>query len=375
LGEFLHISRRKPRQSPMRMRRQALVPATAAGGPSAEAFPGTPMPDPQGTKERALSGSLSLLLHAAVIGAIIGLAALTPEETIEQLIEVVRLPDQPSNDEPAPAPRVIAESSGRLAPAPMALAPQVVNPAVIQRRAPTVSAQQIQVDAVSPVQAPKAVQRRAVAVTQARAYQSPIVASPTQINVQSTAPAISGPVEFQAPVGTTSGPRQVVTTGNTVGAGAAGSLGTGSSVRGGLASDRDVFGGKTGARASVNTAVGSGGGRGAGGTGSGTGGVSYEDCVGRSEVQAYLGGIKNRVLGRWTTVGVSGTHRVTMRFSLDRAGSASRVEVVNAANPQVGDSAVNAMRSASPFAAMPDRVACLANFPLTGTFTLSSVAN
>ena len=54
---------------------------------------------------------------------------------------------------------------------------------------------------------------------------------------------------------------------------------------------------------------------------------------------------------------------------------ASRVQVVSAANPSVGDSAVSAMRSASPFNAMSDRVACLAKFPLTGTFTLSSVAN
>ena len=39
---------------------------------------------------------------------------------------------------------------------------------------------------------------------------------------------------------------------------------------------------------------------------------------------------------------------------------------------QVGDSVVAAMRSASPFDQMSDRVRCLANTSLVGTFTLTT---
>jgi TonB family protein len=257
----------------------------------------------------------------------------------------------------------------------MAIAPMVVNPAVIQNRAQNVQAQQVQVAALAPVQAPSQIERpTALPIPQATAYQSPIqvpTAQPLDVNAASA--ALTGPVEIAAPVGTISGPKQVVTSGDTVGTGGPQSLGSGSSVREGIGSDRDVLGGKTGERASVSSEVGTIGGRGTGGSGTGPGGVSYEDCLARAEVKMYIERVKDRTVSRWIAPGVTGTHKVTLRFRLDPSGAASQVKVIQAGSSAVGDSAVEAMRAAAPFDQMSDRVRCLANHTLTGTFTLEDV--
>ena len=72
---------------------------------------------------------------------------------------------------------------------------------------------------IQPVQAPQQIAPiQAPEVAQVRAYQSPIVANTAAPRVVDTAaPQLSGPMDFQAPTGTLAGPRQVVTGGNTVG--------------------------------------------------------------------------------------------------------------------------------------------------------------
>ena len=133
----------------------------------------------------------------------------------------------------------------------MALAPQIVNPTVIQQRAPDLQAQAVQVAEIAPVQAPREIAPiQAPQVEAVRAFQSPVAVTATAVKIDTKAPALSGPVEFQAPAGTLAGPRQVVTGGNTVGIADPTALGTGSSVREGIGSDRDVLGAKTGERAS-----------------------------------------------------------------------------------------------------------------------------
>jgi hypothetical protein len=67
-------------------------------------------------------------------------------------------------------------------------------------------------------------------------------------------------------------------------------------------------------------------------------------------------------------------YRVSLSFRLDPSGSASEVNFVSADNPAVGASAVEAMRAASPFDQMSDRVRCLAGDRLTATFTLENLA-
>jgi hypothetical protein len=81
------------------------------------------------------------------------------------------------------------------------------------------------------------------------------------------------------------------------------------------------------------------------------------------------------MLDRWALPPeVPGNQSVQLRFVLDPAGTASRVELVAAPQPRLGQSAVEALRAASPFDHMPDRVRCLAGGPLIGTFRNPSVA-
>jgi hypothetical protein len=222
---------------------------------------------------------------------------------------------------------------------------------------------------IAPIPAPE--------VAQVRTYQSPIAASTAAPRVIDTAtPQLSGPVDLQAPTGTLSGPRQVVTGGSSVGVADPTALGTGSSVQEGIASDRDVLGGKTGERASVNTAVGPGGGRGSGGDGTGPGGISFDQCMALPEVQAYLARLKDRVMSRWRSAPNvrEGSYQVTLRFRLDPSGSASEVEFRGATNDAVGRSAAEAMRAASPFDQMTGATRCLAGNAFNLIFKLDSFA-
>jgi hypothetical protein len=360
------------------MQRHRFVETRVAATASAVPFPGTPMPEPAGARERLVSGGASLLLHGALILALVLVANVAREEIQEQIIEVTRVTE--TRDEPAPRPRAIAESMmPRLAPAAMAVAPQIVNPTVIQPRIANVPAP-VHVAELQQIQAPRDIAAPTLQpVPQASALPSPI-ALPTnapRVVDTSNAPSLSGPVDYQAPVGTSSGPRQVVNTGDSFGVADPTALGTGSSVRDGIASDRDVHGGKTGDRAAVNVAVGANGGRGTGGTGDGLGGVPQQDCIARPEVKAYIAHIKERMFSRWRqapTGLADGVYRVSLSFRLDPSGSASEVDFVSADNPAVGASAVEAMRAASPFDQMSDRVRCLAGDRLTATFTLENLA-
>ena len=370
------IVKRRPRRLSA-MQRHRFIEARVTAATSSVAFPGAPMPEPAGARERLLSSGVSILLHLGLALLFVMLAQLAKEEIVEQVIEVTRV-NEPSQEEPAPRPRAVAESSARFAPAPMAVAPQIFNPTVIQPRIADVQAAQVQVADIQPVQAPRQIAPiQAPEVAQVRQFQSPIAASATAPRVVDTAaPQISGPVDFKAPTGTLAGPRQVVTGGNTVGIADPTALGTGSSVEEGIASDRDVLGGPTGDRASVNTAVGPGGGRGTGGDGTGPGGLSLDQCMALPEVSAYLNRLKDRVMSRWRSTPSlpDGSYEVTLRFRLDPSGSASGVEFRGAANDAVGRSAADAMRAASPFDQMTGRVRCLAGNAFNLKFKLDTFA-
>jgi hypothetical protein len=325
---------------------------------------------------------VSLLLHGGLLAALALATWLAPVEEIEEIIKLERVQDvsepQPRKEEPAARPRVVAErASPVFDPAAMAVAPRVVNPVVVQQKAPAVTAQKVEVENLGVVTAPTEIARAApVVVEQARTYQSiaPVVTAP--VAVEGVAPAMRGPVEAVAPVGVTSGPRQVASAGGNVGIADARALGSGSSVKEGIVTGRDVHGAKTGARADVHWAVGSGNLRGTGdGNGTGAGNVPLEDCMARPEVRAYMERVRTRMLDRWALPPeVPGNQSVQLRFVLDPAGTASRVELVAAPQARLGQSAVEALRAASPFDHMPDRVRCLAGGPLIGTFRNPSVA-
>jgi hypothetical protein len=384
LSEPLVIRRRRARATPLRARRlgAALDARPPAGVDPAAAFPGLDLEARSAARGRALSSGVSLLLHGGLLAALALATWLAPVEEIEEIIKLERVQDvsepQPRKEEPAARPRVVAErASPVFDPAAMAVAPRVVNPVVVQQKAPAVTAQKVEVENLGAVTAPTEIARAApVVVEQARAYQSvaPVVTTP--VAVEGVAPAMRGPVEVVAPVGVTSGPRQVASAGGTVGVADARALGSGSSVKEGLVTGRDVHGAKTGARADVHWAVGSGNLRGTGdGTGTGAGTVPLEDCMARPEVRAYMERVRTRMLDRWALpADVPGNQSVQLRFVLDPAGTASRVELVAAPQARLGQSAVEALRAASPFDHMSDRVRCLAGGPLIGTFRNPSVA-
>ena len=354
------------------MRRARLghaLAAGAAGGGAAVEFPGLDVLEPGGGRSRILTGGVSLLIHGGMVGALLLAAWLAPVEEIEELIEITRIEEQVTRDEPAPAPRVVAEARTAYDPAPMAVAPQIVSPAVVQKAAPVVAARKLDMESLNPVQAPIEVKGAARVVERARAYQSNVQVTASPVKIDAASPQIRGPVEIQAPSGIQAGPRQVTSVGNTVGIADPKALGSGSSVREGIASNRDVHGARTGARAEANWAVGDGNLRGSGGSGTGPGGISWADCQARPEVQAYMERVRRRTYARWILPpGVSPNQQVKMRMVLDASGTVVSSKLVSAPDTNLGNSAVEALRSASPFDHMPDRVRCLAGNPLIGTF-------
>ncbi len=211
-------------------------------------------------------------------------------------------------------------------------------------------------------------------VVQARRSVSAATTSP--VAVAPVAPALRGPIEVNAPTGPSVGPR-AVQGGDTMGLAAPGALGTGSSVRSGIASDRDVAGAASGPRlANVNTRVGDSlWGAGPGGEGTG-GGIGLEECEARAEVQAYMAQIHDRMLSRWALPpDTPANQTVILSFKLDVAGSATNVQFVSADNPALGKSAADALRSAAPFPPMSDRVRCLSRTPLRAEFRNPSGAS
>ncbi len=96
------------------------------------------------------------------------------------------------------------------------------------------------------------------------------------------------------------------------------------------------------------------------------------DCDARPEVRAYMSQLKERTLQRWSPPpdAPGGTAQATIRWQLDVSGSASSVELVSARDSEIGATVVDALRSASPFPPMNERVRCLAGRKVTGTFSL-----
>jgi len=412
MAASIRIRRREPRPSPMRALR--IGAAARAGAAPRFSFPGFAFPRPEGRSRRLLAGLGAVAVHALLLGALVLATWLAPPEEKEKPIPVALLPPPPPPPKPRPEPRVeraptpaptpaprpepvpVARPKPAPAPAPKALAerrsvnfapqaqaiqPQVVNPTVIAKASPAVAAPKLDMSTVSSVTAPREISSAPLAVESVQAAPSPVAATPSKVDLGAAgAPALRGPIEPNAPVGASVGPRQVVKSGSTVGTGSA-TTGDGSSVREGQLSSRDVLGSPDGPRlANVNTRVGQSNLKGPGGTGTVLGGGD-PDCDTRPEVRAYMDQIKTRTLARWATAGKTpaGRVRAKLRFQVDVGGSASRVEMVSSDDPRVGTSVVDALRAASPFPPMSDRVRCLADSQLTATFTLettsTSVAN
>jgi TonB family protein len=111
------------------------------------------------------------------------------------------------------------------------------------------------------------------------------------------------------------------------------------------------------------------------GTGTGTGGGSNTGLKGLSnaEYREYLNQLKKRVQSVWKyPEGITGVQKVTVRFTLDRAGKLVQAEVVDSSDTKLNASAVDAMRRASPFPPIPESLKDLANEPLIMLFEVSN---
>lgn len=367
------LRRRAPHKKGTRLR--AIFEKPAGGGVLAVAYPGYSVPDEEGRRRSLISAFLAALFHASLLGMLIYLASLTP--LLDQEVLPVQLLKEEAQkpDEPAPAPKALAERRPLpFNPAVQTVQPQIINPRVIAAASPAIAADALQMDAVTSVTAPTTIEHAATVVERVSAVTSIAHAQAAAVDVQSVAgPAVRGPVQVNAPVGPSVGPRavKVSAAAPTFGTGKM-QIGTpGSSVQEGIDSSRDVVGSPEGSLVvSVDTAVGDGYLKGAGGDGDSNAAVSQKACIQRPEVQDYISLVRARTLQRWVLPpGVNAGNRVTLRFRLDAAGSASDVAVVRADDNSLGASAVDALRSASPFPPMPDDVRCLSQVPIVGTFS------
>ena len=364
-----------------------------AGAAVREAYPGMGPEATTNRSEALKSGTVSAALHGALLALLLWLAWLSPvireeilpvqlirEEPPKPVAKREEPPPEPTPApepvvEPAPAPKALAERRTMdFAPQAQAMAPQIVNPTVVAQATPQLNAQKIEMNQVAAVVAPQNISQATVVAERVTAVNSVAVAQTAKVDLgTSAAPALRGPTNAALAAGPSVGPRQVVATGNTIGTGTAVDMGSGSSVREGIASNRDVLGSPDGAPlANVSTRVGEGFMRGDGGNGTGSGDSS--DCLTRPEVLQYQEQVRQRMYARWVVPGdVPVNQRVQLRFALDASGSVMKTELVSGSDASLGQTAVDALRSAAPFASMPERVRCLARMTLLGTFSVPAV--
>jgi len=393
----LRPRRRAPRVSPLG--RLRLGRAERIGGAPRGTFPGhAAEAAPAGAGTRGASTLAAILIHGAALGLVAWYLTSTvvPEEPpipvqilkeepppppppkprieapkVEQPTPVAKVEPVPvPKPKPAPAPKALAERrSVDFAPQAQAVAPNVVNPRVIAKAAPTVQAERLKLDDTGSVVAPREISRSAVSVEHVSPVTSVASATASKVDLgTASAPALRGPTDPTLPGGASAGPRQI-TTGSTVGTGTVANLPTGSSVREGIASNRDVVGSPDGARvASVNTRVGESMMRGTGGD-DGSGGGGGVECNQRPEVQSYIAQVKDRMYARWVLPdGVPSSSSVQLKFTIDAGGSVSRIEAVGAGDARLAQSAAEALRASSPFPPLPAAARCLAQTPVSGTF-------
>jgi TonB family protein len=86
----------------------------------------------------------------------------------------------------------------------------------------------------------------------------------------------------------------------------------------------------------------------------------------------YLNQLKKRVESVWKyPENVSGVQKVAIRFALDRAGKLTLSEVLDSSDSRLNTSALDAIRRASPFPAIPESLKDLANEPMILRFEVA----
>ena len=357
------------RHSPREARRPRLgvhLSAAAAGGvPLPDDAPTLTMRPPESARGTLISGSISMLLHALVILLIAMVAWMAPE--VARVIPVKIMQELPGSNDPAPAPRKLISRRPMASPAAAQLQ-RTVRPTTTP--AQRVSAQSLTMAAVVPVAAPAQIERRQVDAARVSAISvanAPRVAAVDLSQVQ----AVSVPTgDLVAPVVDVTGPRQVAE-GTIVAEGApqitAAFAEVGQTDYTGQASPGEYTEGPVN-EIVIDTGVSDEFAGGTGGTGSS---VNTVDCMSSSYVGRYLDVVQRRTKSRWevppdTPIGT----QVLLHFELDASGTAANVEYDDERNSELGRSAAEALRAASPFPPMTDENRCLSELRLKAHFSV-----
>jgi TonB family protein len=108
------------------------------------------------------------------------------------------------------------------------------------------------------------------------------------------------------------------------------------------------------------------------GVGSGGGGVTGLKGIPAADYGHYLNQLKKRVESVWRyPENVTGVQKVAIRFALDRAGKLTLSEVLESSDSRLNASALEAIKRASPFPAIPESLKDLANEPMIIRFEVA----
>lgn len=331
------------------------------------------MAEPEDRRREWIAGSLTTLLHLSALGVLLLLAWMAPP--VEELIPVKIIRELPGADvKPAPARKRIQPR--RTQRVPLQAARRVTTQAAAQPRVVNVAPQQLNLRQLDRARAPQQVQRREVEVrrTQARSIdQRRVAADIDRSKLQNVQVA---PTDLRAPVIDYEGPRQI-DPGAAVQApqsfddvAPVQDADYHSAAPVAVVSDEDLS--AAGEAFDFDTDVGvyaTSGGTGTGSTGTAEGVVP---CMQSAFVLRYLDDVKQRTQRRWQVPeGVPDGTEVKLHFQLDGSGAATDVRYDPGTDPVLGNSAVAALRAASPFRVMGDDVRCLAGKPLAGIFSVS----
>lgn len=383
--------------------------------------------EPEDEKRRLVAGGFVALLHGALLATLLALAALAPPEFVERVIPVALIPIPKAVPDPVtaelpgsnlePAPVGPKQVGARRANAAELAASQILTPsqaAAMRREALDAARREIEqmnVDAAVAPSMPTQVARREIRADTVTARDAAVVAPNRAVDVQAVKPVKIDPADLAATPRDLAGPRAIDPasltnlsrdaaltslgspsdldtaryegaveggpTGGIEGAGSAGRVAVG--IDTGIAGAFATGGGSGGPGTASGSGSGtnSGHGPGTGGGGDGTGGTGEAlgtvRCLESAAVQRYLDRVQQRTSQRWRVPdGVPENTAVVLRFELDAAGMANRVESQRGEGDSsaLANSARQALLSAAPFSPLDASNRCLTDKRIVLTFTV-----
>ncbi len=316
------------------------------------------MPAEEDTRSALISSAISAGLHLLALAAIVVIGILA-EEAIEEVIPVQiinELVELPGSNQPAALPKMLSRplaAAAAVAPAPSAVAavPAVaaVAPTLTAERAPT-PVEMAKVES-KPLAAQAAIKPAASAAdigdVKPLEFDTAELASPVVDHVAPTSPIARTEINTMAPRDLSDFSQASAVTH------AAGS--NASALQ--TASAAAVAGSSVDTGVSSQFLAGTGG---YGGGGDPNGVVGTVPCMQSAFVGRYTDEIERRTRARWVVpMGSTAQDSVTLQFKLDHAGSVTQIKAINTTSERYGQSAIEALRTASPFPALDDNVRCL----------------